>query len=107
MHYIRYEDLYDVVLGDIQRYAALAQNHEHEFVEALSKTGSDNTQKQLAQYEGEISKTEKRLSEISLIIKRLYEDSVIGKLTDERFCEMTAGYENENAALKTRVCELQ
>lgn len=47
------------------------------------------------------------MSEISLIIKRLYEDSVTGKLTDERFCEMSRDYENESAELKARVRELQ
>ena len=105
MHYIRYEDLYSVVLNDIRQYAELAKNHEQEFVKALSKAGNDNTKKQLAQYEKEIVKNEKRLSEISIIIKRLYEDNVIGKLTDERFCELSKGYETESADLKARVCE--
>ena len=107
MHYIRYEDLYDVVLTDIKRYAELAKNHEQAFIDALNKAGNDNTKKRLAQYEKEIIKAEKRLSEISLIIKRLYEDSVIGKLTDERFCEMSKGYEDEGADLKTQVREAQ
>ena len=107
MHYIRYEDLYDIVLSDIRQYAELAKNHEQEFVEALNISNSDNTKKQLAQYEKEIVKAEKRLSEISIIIKRLYEDSVIGKLTDERFCEMSKGYETENADLKEKVREAQ
>ena len=105
MHYIRYEDLYAVVLNDIRQYAELAKSHEQEFIEALSKSGSDNTKKQMAQYEKEITKTEKRLSEVSLIIKRLYEDSVTGKLTDERFCELSKGYEAESAELKAKARE--
>jgi len=107
MHYIRYEDLYDVVLTDIRRYAEMAKNHEQEFIDALNKAGSDSTKKRLAQYEKEIIKSEKRLSEINLIIKRLYEDSVTGKLTDERFCEMSKGYEDESANLKSRIREAQ
>ena len=83
------------------------KDHEQEFVEALSKTGSDNTKKQLAQYEKELAKAEKRLSEISAIIKRLYEDSVTGKLTDDRFAELSKDNENERAELKARVRELQ
>ena len=96
-----------MVLNDIRQYAELAKDHEHDFVEALSKTGSDNTKKQLAQYEKELAKAEKRLSEISLIIKRLYEDNYNGKLTDERFSELLNGYETESAELKARVRELQ
>ena len=106
MHYIRYEDVYDVVLNDIRHYAELAKNHEQEFVDALSKSGSETTKKQLAQAEKEIAKSEKRLAEISLIIKRLYEDNVIGKLTDERFYELSRDYENESTELKARVSEL-
>ena len=107
MHYIRYEDLYDVVLNDIRQYAELAKDHEHDFVEALIKMGSDNTKKQLAQYEKELAKAEKCLSEINLIIKRLYENSVIGKVTNVQFTELSNVYEAENAELKTHVRELQ
>jgi predicted ATPase with chaperone activity len=95
------------VLNDIRQYAELAKNHEQKFVEALNISNSDNTKKQLAQYEKQIVKSEKRLSEISMIIKRLYEDSVIGKLTDERFSEMSKGYETESADLKETVREAQ
>jgi len=106
MHYIRFEDLYAIVLNDIRQYAELAKDHEQEFIESLCKTGNDASKKQLAQLSNNITKAEKRLSEISLIIKRLYEDSVIGKLTDERFCELSKGYEAEGAELKTYVREL-
>ena len=107
MHYIRYEALYDIVLNNIRTYAELAKNHEQEFIEALCKIGNDNTKKQLAQYDKDIIKAEKRLTDISLIIKRLYEDSIIGKLTDERFCEMSKAYEEESADLKIRLSEAQ
>jgi len=107
MHYIRYEDLYSIVLNDIRRYAELAKNHERKLVEALKKSRIDSTEKQLAQYKRDIDKAEKRLSEISLIIKKLYEDSAIGKLTDERFYEMSKGYEIESAELKGFVREAQ
>jgi DNA invertase Pin-like site-specific DNA recombinase len=107
MHYIRYEDLYDVVLNNIRQYAELAKNHEREFIEALSRAGTDSTKKQLQQFEKDIAKAERRLSEISVIIKRLYEDSVTGKLTDERFCEMSKSYEAEAAELKGRIREAQ
>jgi len=107
MHYIRYEDLYDLVLSDIRQYAELAKKHEQEFVEALNMSNSDNTKKRLTQYEKEIVKSEKRLSEISTIIKRLYEDNVNGKISDERFYEMSKGYETESADLKTKVREAQ
>ena len=37
----------------------------------------------------------KQFSEVSRIIKRLYEDNVNGKISDERFMELSADYEQE------------
>ncbi len=47
------------------------------------------------------------ISEISRIIKRLYEDNVNGKISDERFMELSADYEAEQAELKKRAAALQ
>ena len=73
----------------------------------LNKTGSDNTKKQLAQHEKDITASEKRLNEINSIIKRLYEDSVTGKLTDERFIGLSKDYDIESENLKTQIREAQ
>ena len=50
---------------------------------------------------------QKRIGELSGIFKRLYEDSVSGRITDERFMELSADYEQEQATLKARAAELQ
>ena len=41
-----------------------------------------------------------------LIIQRLYEDNIKGKLSDERFAKMSAGYEAEQAGLADSIQEL-
>ena len=50
---------------------------------------------------------EKRIAELSAIFKRLYEDSVTGRISDERFAELSADYEAEQKQVKSRVAELQ
>ena len=40
-----------------------------------------------------LEQAQERISEISRIIKRLYEDNVNGKISDERFMELSADYE--------------
>ena len=45
--------------------------------------------------------------ELSTIFKRLYEDSVAGRITDERFTELSADYEVEQKQLKDRAAELE
>ncbi len=44
---------------------------------------------------------------MSRIIKRLYEDNVNGKISDERFMELSADYEQEQRELKDRAAALQ
>ena len=45
--------------------------------------------------------------EISLVFKRLYEDSVAGRISDGRFMELSADYEAEQKELKERAAVLQ
>ncbi len=53
------------------------------------------------------AKPVKRIGELNGIFKRLYEDSVSGRITDERFMELSTDYEQEQATLKARAAELQ
>ena len=50
---------------------------------------------------------QERIAEVSRIIKRLYEDNVNGKISDERFMELSADYEADQAELKKRAAALQ
>ena len=55
----------------------------------------------------ELENAQKRVTELSNIFKRLYEDSVSGKISDERFMELSADYEAEQRSLKERIAVLQ
>ena len=48
-----------------------------------------------------MAKSEKRVTELDNIIKRLYEDNLSGKLTDERFIKFSRDYELEQENLRT------
>ena len=46
------------------------------------------------------------MDELDTIIRRLYEDSIHGKLSDERFMKLSQGYEQEQKSLQVQVEEL-
>ena len=50
----------------------------------------------------ELEAAEKRIADLSAIFKRLYEDSVAGRISDERFTELSADYEAEQKELKEK-----
>ena len=70
------------------------------------QTESGNRQKNAARYK-ELDAVNKRLVEVRGIFKRLYEDNVSGRITDERFAELSADYEKEQADLKDRAARIE
>ena len=67
----------------------------------------DGDKRKTAARRKELEAAEKRVGELSAIFKRLYEDSVAGRISDERFAELSTDYEQEQAASKERVAELR
>lgn len=53
-----------------------------------------------------MKQAEQRVTELDRLFKRLYEDNVSGKISDERFAVMSKGYEDEQRKLKANVAEL-
>ena len=66
-----------------------------------------NDKRRNAAKKKELEATEKRIAELSAIFKRLYEDSVTGRISDERFTELSADYEAEQRELKERAAAIQ
>ena len=49
---------------------------------------------------------EKRMAELDKIIFKLYEDSALGRISEERYIAMSNGYEFEQSALKDKHTDL-
>ena len=73
----------------------------------LIEQNEDGGKRRNAARKKELDAAEKRIAELYAIFKRLYEDSVAGRITDERFSELSADYEAEQRQLKERAAELQ
>jgi len=75
--------------------------------EALNRAERGRGKRRNAAKRKELEAAEKRIAELSAIFKRLYEDSVTGRISDERFTELSADYEAEQKELKERAAVLQ
>ena len=106
-HFIRTDTLKAGVLDNLRKITAYAAKHEKRFIKQLIEQNEDGGKRQNAAKRKELEAAEKRISELSAIFKRLYEDSVAGRITDERFAELSADYEQEQAGLKAHAAELQ
>ena len=54
-----------------------------------------------------IEQHRKRISDIDLIIEKLYEDHVLGNLSMDRFTTMAAKYEEEQKTLKQEISDFE
>ena len=105
-HQIRNIDIEKALLYMIQQVTAFARDYEDEFVELVAKNKNKELERKIRECKKELEQSMNRVSKIDLIIQRLYEDNVEGKISDEQFIKMTSAYENEQKTLNVRVTEL-
>lgn len=60
-----------------------------------------------AEANAEIANANNRCEEINKIIRKLYEDNVSGRITDERFDYLSKSYEDEQKELQRKIQELK
>ena len=102
-HYIRECVLDEVVLEDLRRVTAIAREHTQEFAEYINGRQSAEIQREIRRQEKELAAMRKRKAELDAIFKKLYEDSVLGRITTEQFQMLSGSYTEEQAALKAEI----
>lgn len=106
-HFIRTDLLTAGVLSNLRKVTSYAAKHEARFMKLLIEQNEDGDRRRNAAKKKELETAEKRIAELSAIFKRLYEDSVTGRISDERFTELSADYEAEQKELKERAARLR
>ena len=106
-HFIRTDLLTAGVLSNLRKVTSYAAKHEARFMKLLIEQNEDGGTRRNAAKKKELEATENRIAELSAIFKRLYEDSVTGRISDERFTELSADYEAEQKELKERAARLR
>ena len=106
-HFIRTDLLTAGVLSNLRKVTSYAAKHEARFMKLLIEQNEDGDRRRNAAKKKELEAAEKRIAELSANFKRLYEDSVTGRISDERFTELSADYEAEQKELKERAARLR
>jgi len=106
-HFIRTDLLTAGVLSNLRQVTEYAARHESRFVKLLIQQNEIGGKRKTAAATKQLEQAQTRIAEVNRIIKRLYEDNVSGKISDERFMELSADYEQEQRELKDRAAALQ
>ena len=102
-HSIRTVILEELILDNLREIVSFARQHKERFVQMVMDMDLKERNKGLAKKKRLLADAEKRIAELDSIFKRLYEDNISGKLTDERFRKLSQDYEDEQSGLKNQV----
>ena len=106
-HYIREDVLRDVVLERIRAVTEYIRADVEGFQEEWLMCRREEQEKSIREDKRRLEKAKKRLADIDKLITRIYEDMVLGDLSQERYQKMLEGYEAEQTALNNEVIGLE
>ena len=99
-HYIRTEVVRKLVLETIKAVSDYVITNEEEFINRIYSTSRDKQKESIKSLKRKIAQDTKRVNELNMLMKKLYEDNISGKLSDKRFEYMLNEFENEQDTLE-------
>ena len=104
-HYVRADALEEVVKLELRRLVEMLEIDESYFAQLLLRKNDEEREKDKKFLESELQKTIGRSNTVSQLYEKLYEDNVIGKVSDEWFVELSHKYEKERMDLKIKIAD--
>ena len=105
-HYISDDVLQSIVLENIQRVVSYMKDYEDLFIQEQLAKSTQNELKQISKNKKELEKAKNRVIEIDNLFMHIYEDNVSGKISDDRFRNLSFNYDKEQQELKIKIEQL-
>lgn len=105
IHFIRDVVLEMIVKEAVAGLADFVRCYESVFLYMQKQKCGEFQKKRQQELKLSIENSGKRIADLDKLFSRIYEDNVIGKLSDERYARMAAEYESEQKELLEKVKE--
>lgn len=105
-HYIQKSALIEIVSGKLRQTIQEIHFDQEAFLKKLEQQSQAQFSKDNKRQRQQLQKDEHRSKEIDSIIQKLYEDNLLGKISDERFVKLSQSYEEEQKQLQTSISDL-
>lgn len=106
-HHISTKALRALLLDTIRSASAYAISNEAEFVQKVRAASDVQQAKAAKELKRRLNKDKRRCEELDTIIKKLYESYAVGRIGEDRFDTLLAGYEQEQMALRQSITEAE
>lgn len=105
-HYIQKSALIEIVSGKLRQTIQEIHFDQEAFLKKLEQKSQAQFSKNNKRQRQQLQKDKHRSKEIDSIIQKLYEDNLLGKISDERFVKLSQSYEEEQKQLQTSISDL-
>lgn len=106
-HFIDYDLLYDTVLQELKRWLSLPDEDRETIVNELQQEEAQRQQQSNAGAAQSLARMEQRLQELSILLKKLYEDCAFNRISATMYEKLSADYESELSSLEQSIKQLQ
>lgn len=106
-HYIRTKVIRELVLDAIRKISQHALEDETEFAKKVRAESAVQRADMAKAHKKRFAQNARRIAELDLLYRKVYEDNATGKISDERFEQLSGAYEAEQAELKEQNAILQ
>jgi site-specific DNA recombinase len=103
IHFIKFDDLYNIVFNDIKRHAILISADESKIIKQLTIASGVSKSNELIKVQKELAALKKHDAELDGVFVKIYDDKLKGILPENRFVETYKRYEQEQIDIKGKI----
>ena len=106
-HRINEDVVLSLVSEMLKAIAEYAKHDRAEFVRVVQEAQSSQQTSEVKKQRTRLATSKQRVSELEVLLCKIYEDNVLGKLPDARYAVLDAQYAKEQAALTAEIATLE
>ncbi len=106
-HRINEDVVLSLVSEMLKAIAEYAKHDRAEFVRVVQEAQSSQQTAEVRKQRTRLATAKQRVSELEVLLCKIYEDNILGKLSDSRYATLDAQYEKEQTELTSEISALE
>lgn len=106
-HRINEDVVLSLVSEMLKAIAEYAKHDRTEFVRVVQEAQSSQQTTEVRKQRTRLATAKQRVSELEVLLCKIYEDNILGKLSDSRYATLDAQYEKEQSELTAEISALE
>ena len=106
-HRINEDVVLSLVSEMLKAIAEYAKHDRAEFIRVVQEAQSSQQTTEVRKQRTRLATAKQRVSELEVLLCKIYEDNILGKLSDSRYATLDAQYEKEQSELTAEISDLE